>query len=291
MMEIVERFQSGQTSEDLNGYTHTREFRVRLERPSVTAHHEALNADGIPRIGEGWPIFDRTQVIKRTARPMSSNDRLNYLVTVDYGIPSAQSIAKKEKKPWERRSFVSFDFVEAPEPLEKDYSDTPKPILNSAGDFFENQLMEDKVKLKIIITRARINYNVFTAMKLMNTICPTALELPSGGGTINEKMTKLLIWAGSENEYSGDDGDKIRYFDERIEILCDDKQFIASILDSGFYERVEGSEKPVRILDENGKPKATASLLNGSGRRSDTPTYLTFKKSKIAPSWDAIFPL
>ena len=84
--KVVERFQNGASTEDLNGYTHTREFRVCVDTPGPAAHHSALNMEGIPQIGDFFPGGDGTRVIKRNARPMDANSKYLYLVTIEYGV-------------------------------------------------------------------------------------------------------------------------------------------------------------------------------------------------------------
>ena len=59
--KVVERFQNGATTEDLSGYTHTREFRVCVDNPGPAAHHAALNMEGIPRIGDFFPSAPRNR--------------------------------------------------------------------------------------------------------------------------------------------------------------------------------------------------------------------------------------
>lgn len=286
--KVVERFQNGASTEDLNGYTHTREFRVCVDTPGPAAHHSALNMEGIPQIGDFFPAGDGTRVIKRNARPMDANSKYLYLVTIEYGV-IAFNYNQRQKKPWEKDSLFSFDFEDAPEPLQRDYSEQKKPVLNSAGDFFENQLMADKVRLKIHVSRSRLHYDPFTAYELMNTICPVRLEL-KGYGAIIAKKAKLKLWSGSENEYVNAAGSATRYYDEKIEIVCDKNAFVSQVLDAGYYER-KGKEKPTRILDENGKPKATASLLNGAGAISEKPHYLEFLNSEPAGTWGKLLPL
>lgn len=286
--KVVERFQNGATTEDLSGYTHTREFRVCVDNPGPAAHHAALNMEGIPRIGDFFPGNDGTRVIRRSAKPMdASNSKYLYLVTIDYGaIPYAGT--RSAAKPWERDSVFAFDFEAAPEPLQRDFSSPAKEVLNSAGDFFENQLMADMVRLKISVSRSRLHYDPFTAYSLMNTVCPVRLEL-KGYGAILAGQAKLRLWAGSENEYADSIGNVFRYYDEKIEIVCDKKSFVSEVLDAGFYEKGAGGK--ARILDENGKPKNTASLLNGAGAVSTEPHYLEFMNSEIASTWGKLLPL
>jgi len=289
IVSVVERFQDAQTTETASGYTHTRIFRVMIDAPSATGHHEALQAEGIPRMYELFPIYDGTQVINRNAKLLDANSRLMYQVQIDYGIQSGSS-ASVAKKPWEKNSLFDFDFVEAPEPLLQDFSTPPKPVLNSSGDFFENQLMQDKVKLKIMVRRARLNYDPDSAWSLLNTLNPDQVTLRTFG-TFPAKKLKLRVWKGTETEYTNSStGSITTYFDEYLEFLCDGKEFVVSALDAGFYA-TDTEGKKSRILDENGKPKVTASLLNGAARVSDTPVYLDFKNADVATSWGIMFPI
>lgn len=290
---VKESLKSGSTTLESGKAIHKRAFYVKLKNSPGNQTAQAARTDGIPQIGSLHPSGDGTTVSRVEAKLLDeSNSKELYFVTVDYSPNgTSDSNTKESSKPWEKDSLFSFDFRTYQRILEKDYSEVPKTITNSAGDMFENPLMEDVVEILVTVTRARKSYDFQYAFIMKGSTCPSGLSIQ--GAQIPAGCAKLLSWSGSEAVYTDKNGKEEKYYNEKIELLLSSKAEETEILDCGF-QALDSSGKKFRITTGDNKPVVVAQLLDGTGKvlAKDKPAvFRTFKTARRASSWGPMLPL
>ena len=294
VVSIVERFQQPTASHDVDGYVFTREFRVLFDaadhmNPVACLSASVSGGASIPAIGE-FLGFGGLVVNKRTSRCLDPQSRLAWQVLVEYGSGFHLDVKKNAKPqpktqvyPWSKTPLYTYDFEKSSKVLEKDFSSTPKDVLNSASDPFDPPIMTAAYNKKIVCSRATLTYSSTLAGDLIGRVNSDPVTID--GNSYAANMLVLLRWSGSEQTYSDTDtGEETTCFQESIELLAslDSGGHTLQVLDCG-YNQLDGSGKK-RIHGTDGKPTPTPALLSaGMPLAIGSPgVYLAFKPHPAA---------
>lgn len=281
---VVEIMPGG--AEDNNTETTvSRLFQVTFDSLAYSNPIAALVATGIPARGDLYPVeiagVARPRAKSLTSTQADPNSRLIYNVEVKYSnAPEKDSESKQEDNsetpPWERAAKYSYDFNEYDAALEVDYSDPPKPVVNTVGDKFDPPVSRSKVLPRVVITRARQTFDQSVATGLYNSTNNAQVEI--NGAAVPIDMARLVKWSAEAATWADVDGVDHEYYEETIEIeLATDTTngFKLQVANTGYRYLVGG--RPTLIPDIT-----TPAFLNadGTGYQSGaaiTPNYILFK--------------
>lgn len=154
---------------------HVRCYRVRVEKGEGTP--EALHAEGIPTdlqpYSTGSPFLAQSwdcQAVPNTA--------LHFDVTVEfYTLDPLSHAAQKTTEPVQRFPDISYGASEGTEPYFIDKSATPKPVVNSAGEPFEQYLQRDTGARTITYTRNEASFDPNAMDAYKNTTNDAAVTI------------------------------------------------------------------------------------------------------------------
>ena len=254
--------------------TYTRVWRVITDNPTdgvltVASAVDPITSVQIPSIGAsynaGGSEVDHGAFIQDLAIDEESEDGLSWLVKASYG-PYDASTFKSDPTQWPIKVTIGGDRYERVVL----YDQAGNPILNSAGDAFEEPITIDESRTKIVVVR----------QELCSTFDLTLAE--SFRDTLNEalwngfdpKTVKVGIIATGENQY--DTNNEVWYFSVTYPFEVNRDGWKKKLLDQGFAY-LDGSGKLRQLLGSDGHPLKEPTLLDGSGHQlasGGTPVYI-----------------
>lgn len=285
--ELAERRASSKKSGEV---THSLTYLVTCsDKNDGTA--AAIDADGIPRIGDGFKGDTRVPCVSVDASPRQDS-AVHFEVTAQWS--SGQQGEMTDLPPLMRPPDYAWGAADSDEPWFKDHSDPPKVFANSVGESFSGLMTRPRSDLTIQMSRneewydaAWFNqwankYNLDTVMLDLTAYAPLTLRLaPVTASKARE------LWQGVLHEFY-----KLTYsFVARAET------FIEEIEDRAFNElrevkRVVGGVEQtfldwVPILDSTGRELKFGWPLNGEGEKlpnvTDPPAILEFQPLPAIP--------
>jgi hypothetical protein len=274
------------TASDNNTETKvSRLFQVTFDSVAYSNPIAALVADGIPARGDLYPAtiagMARPRAISLNSTLADANSRLIYNVEVEYSnAPEKDSENNTEDNsetpPWERAAKHSYDFNEYEAALEVDFSDTPKPVVNGVGDKFDPPVTRQKVMPRVVITRARQNFDQSIAVTLYNST--NNAEVTINGKAVAIDMARLVKWSAEPASWADEDGVEHDYYEETIEIeLATDTTngFKLQVANTGYRYLVGGVPTLIPEITTPAFLSADGTAYQSGG--TITPNYLLFK--------------
>lgn len=294
VISVKELFQKRRSSVKDGKTSHTRAWSVVCD-DIADGTAVALRAEGIPEDGDPFPGDAACTVSSLAADPISNSDR-HFEVTAEYteddetfGIPA---------NPVDRIAEVSWDSAEATNAYFLDRSEPPKPVVNSAGDPFANDLTREEGEPVITIVVNEAEHDALAADEFSHTINLEAVKIETT--TFAPGTLKLSpIKAQKVKERIEDNGvyEDVTYYKRTYLLKARKGGWLDKPLDVGFNEKIGDLSigfKLRPILDATNNPIRTAQPLNGSGRLAtiatpNQPVQLEFKPYKQV-AWTSLKP-
>lgn len=298
---VSRRHPFGTVSLDKNGLLIVDEYIVKMSAADTTAKLGALTASAggvsIPALYTSYSStitgFGRPLLRKKSVQQLQEESGLYFAVSCEYSNDdSTQTDSQQsyESPPWLRPQTVSYSHVSYEKALTQDFSDEPKPVLNSAGDPFDPPVAYSYVRPKITIRRSSSSFSTSSIALIgtSNSGNETIGGVPFGAGEC-----RLLSYAAEKQYWEDpeDPGVLIPYYDETIEVETAgaDETSIDEIevADMG-YRYLDENSKPVRASDQKGSEHVGVVRLDGEGGLISDPAdpteYKTFRVFK-RESW------
>ena len=227
-------------------------------------------------------------------------DRVHWRAEVSYVRKPGgdQSVQGGSNDPWDMPAQVSYSIQKEQIALRSSYQTgdvrgaPTKPVVNSAGDPYNDPAMIDVAHLVIRIQRNEMNgnFNPNTLANYVDTLNDTTITI--GGVTLTTHQGRIVNIAPTP-AYT-QDGEM--YWQVTYEILVDRDNSTDPhsfmILDQGFH-KLSGTSK-IDILDNNGVAVKVAQKLDGAGQpkafNDHTGHYDNFQGywSSDSPDWFAL---
>ncbi|HEV7299205.1 MAG TPA: hypothetical protein VGN72_07560 [Tepidisphaeraceae bacterium] len=250
---------------------------------TVAAETATVGAASIPARGAGHP-HDATRKVTSISAS-TEKDGKRKVFTVEVGYSDKINVVTVEPNPLNRTADVTWDFDDSTEPYFIDKSSTPKPVVNSAKERFEQFLERETGSLTATITKniptsGAGSYSVVAALDLKDTV--NAGSITVDGVPVPAGKAKLKSWTVGGVQTETVNGVAVTYRQSKVLY-----QFRSSwdhvVEDRGFNEKdgTTGKLKTIVKGDKDPTPVETAWPLDGAGAKktniSDTPAELTFK--------------
>ena len=281
-------------------YSRRRYWTVVLSEPAANGGELALAASGIPAKGAAHPTLTGLYASKRSFESDSQiNDGTVWNVTVDYAIPSSDSIGGSTIDPWNREERISFGEARYEVAATKDA--VGLEYKNAVGEALE--VTETKINPVLIyrIYRTRTSFNPFDAAALVNTLNQGSFTVR--GATIAAEKALLLRFSVADERWS--DGTLLYDITYEIEIESAYPLKYQYYQNKSFYHLVGGKlyracdpaydSENGQVLKKNGKtiyvPTASPVFLDDDGARiadpktTDVSTYDIIFKKYVTASW------
>lgn len=209
----------------------------------------------------------------------AADDGCQWDVSVEYG-PGGGESAVFPANPVEHPIKISWGFAKHEVPVETDIDD--KPIVNSAGDFFDPAPTRDDSRPVLKIVRNELTYDPLLALDWKDRI--------------NEDS-----WYGFEpgtvkaGEFPGElrfNAECGFYYEVSYEFEIQPDGWVKKLLDQGMRTLNATSGKLANVLDEKGHQVSSPVLLDGSGQKLASgadPVILEFNIYKTARFADLNF--
>lgn len=246
----------------------------------------AASAAGLPSIGSTHPDDSSLRVTARSAKLASEDTRTIFQVAVTYTTNTVL------ENPLTVPANITWDFADSEKiALFEDCSDTPKLIINTAGEPFENFLEQDTGSLTVTITKniAANGYNPATWLPFMQPKAVNSDPITIDGHTIAAGKAKFAsVSCGSVQESNGM---SYRVLTIKIDLR---NSWDTEIESRGFNESDGGTPKKLKEISKGipagSKPdfpwpldEEGAAMPNAD----DPPAKLTFK-TQPAVAYSAI---
>lgn len=250
-----------------------RTYRVRFAGDgSVHSAKDAESAsDGsntIPTIGAAWSSGDPAKVKGRNATK-GEQDQHTYEVTVSYSSESGS--VETIENPLARPTDYSYEDESVTEPYFRDTDDAP--VVNSAGDDFQDLPERERVVGNITITRNVATFNDATAQGYRDKI--NNADKTINGVTYLARVLRIRSWTATGPHEEND----VTFWTETIKIGKRVDTWDDFFEDRGLNELEGGQPKP--ITDADGQAIQLPYPLDGSGAKkanaTDAPAIITRK--------------
>jgi hypothetical protein len=277
-----------------------RVFIVKCDDPRDGTAAAVTGNDGaraVPMYKEQHPVATMCVASSIEANPIP-NTPLHFEVVAEYtdGDVTDQPVHPLER-PWD----FAWGAVEFTEPYFVDRSPVPKPVVNSAGDTFENNFERDSGEMTITLTRNEATHDANEAETYSHTVNDAVVTLDDTGyarGTL--KMSPITAQKVTETWQ----GEQVVYYRKTYIIKARRNGWHDQPLDLGFNELKDvvtggrgGREGGIPFKQRTPIVDA-ASLrvqkpwpLDGTGKRklnaTDTPATLDFQPYTEV-SWSAL---
>lgn len=224
-------------------------------------------------------VGDGMYVLQMTVRPRNDDSRTKFVIGVDCGKPAMQdleSYANPEDwltNPLARLPVFLADVQSKMERIEKDKDG--KPILNAAGDKYDEPIERDEERPVILIRR-----NLPTAAHVIEL--NRRFKRTANSDTINFQGLPFaagsLQWRGASASEPTIEN-QIQYYATTIRIAADTRY--ADILNRGHRARKEIGGNPVWVTDDEGQRLPDPVLLDADGLRLAEGGVPVFKQYDI----------
>jgi hypothetical protein len=235
---------------------------------------EAETAAGIPALGSVHPS-DTSRVAKSVSAKFHSEKANVILVTVDYGEVENEG-EQEDTAPWDEPDEVSWEDSEGNEPFFRDVDD--KPVVNSAGEPFEDFLERDSGELSVTINRNSLDYSASQSVGYRNVINSAPFTLD--GASIGKGEAKMSGISAKTAYYEGTKYYQITY---KLKLR---ETWKVKIEDRGYNEKDTTNTGKVKPILKGTPPVPVDKPwpLDGAGAKkansTDKPSQLEFKPYK-----------
>ena len=220
---------------------------------------------GLPTLGSAHPQ-DSGALLKDIQVNQSSSEPFVFVANLTYS--SAVDPTEITEDPLLRPYEYSYNVEAVTKVVEKDKDGAP--IMNSAKERFDDPpVEEEEYRLVVSVTRNESTYPLTTLTNYQGRVNSFAWN----GG---DARTWLLRNISANRVVE----QQTVYYRVSYEFVYNGNTWDRYILDRGFSTLSGGNRK--QILDSQGIPISKPHLLDGSGAKTSTPKYLTFKTKKEA---------
>ncbi len=196
-----------------------------------------------------------------------------YEVNVTYKLNPAGGVSDDD--PLSRPSILSASYEEWTEAYDIDNSDTPKPVVNSAGDPFQTYPQRRNGSLILQITKNIASYAAIAYDAIKFTTNANAVSI---NGTTYAADTLLYLPPTVQEVWEQIGANTHHYYNVTFRLAADAGKHLHKVADRGYRQLLNG--KLVPILDGYNAPTEDPWPLNGTGWAlgpQEVPATLTFK--------------
>jgi hypothetical protein len=214
----------------------------------------ALVAPGIPIPNELWPGTLHVRVTRIDVQPVQ-NTGVIFEVQVEWNSVDPSS-DKDDVHPLDRPPEFSWGATETTEPYFMDRSPTPKRVVNTSGDSFEQFLQREDGELVAVMVRNEATFDASDLDTYSHTVNNELITLD--GNLFTETQLKLSpVTAVRTVEVVTINGqeEEVTYYKVRYEWRAKREGWRDKVLDVGFNELI------VRIENVNGTPTPVKHLI------------------------------
>ncbi len=235
----------------------------------------------IPQRGTLWPGDAGLVVDNIAVAPLDdATSPTRYTATVSY-----TKVTKEEPAtaPWDEPDQVDYGGDEGTEPYFKDKSDPAKPVVNSAGEPFDDLPEREVGSLIITVTRNSLTFNPNQAAEYISAVNKSSFRVD--GNTINAKKAKMGVITAKRQYWEDEQGNLTKYYVVTYPIKLRET-WEQKFEDRGRHALTDkyGSDEKTLKAIVSGEPPAPVDKpwpLNGEGEAmpnvDDEPAQLTFK--------------
>jgi hypothetical protein len=172
-----------------------------------------------------------------------------------------------------------------------DTGTTNKPVVNSAGDAFQQFMTRENGMLAITITRNVSSYSPAALDVYKHTVNMAAVTIDGTQYAIG--TLKLSPITATKNTVTLQDMTVVTYYAETLTLKARHEGWNQTVLDVGFNtlvgSKANNTQKLQPIMDANGNPITKPWPLDGTGNAkpnaTDTPANLTFSPYFAFQDW------
>jgi hypothetical protein len=285
VVSVKEMHQKRRSSIKGGKVAHTRAFLVTTD--AITdGTAVALVAPGVPAYGDPHPLDTGCTVNSVEAEPM--NDSSNHFeVTVEYAAGDG-SFAVVDN-PLNRPPEVSWNANESTCAYFLDHSDPPKPVVNSAGEPFDQFLERETGELGITITMNEASFDAAAADEFSHTVNagPVLIDKTTfAEGTL--KLSPITATKVTELVETNGVAEKFTYYRKTYNLKARKDGWKEKPYDVGLNEQVGDPKAGFKlrpIVDATNAPVKKPWPLDGKGKKqngdpNNTPVTLEFQPYK-----------
>lgn len=249
-----------------------RVFIVRCSGPTSPVVVE--NADGLPAMYDKLPGDDGRVVTSKSVTCLGKTDQ--WKVDVEYEAVESEN-KDPEVAPWDMPDEVTWDFSESSESFFRDTDD--KPVVNSAGEPFEDFLEKDAGELSVTVVRNSLRYSPSNALEYRNMVNQGSFSI--GGQKISDGQAKMSVGGTARTAYYKGQLYYVVTYKMKLRESWDVK-----VEDRGFNEKNIAKPGELKAIVKGTPPVQVDKPwpLDGSGAKkpnsTDAPEQLTFKPYK-----------
>ena len=307
VISVREKFDRRRSSIKDGKLSHVRVFLVIVDDPTDGPGVALFGNDGtnsVPRENvDTWPGNSLLRCVSVEAEPVSSS-ALQFEVTAEY---ETISLEEQAENPLDRPAKVAYTFQESTEAYFYDHSPAPddwnvlkdgewkgKPVVNSAGDGFEDSFEREAHQLVITVVRNEVSYNPVIADAYSNTV--NDADIVIDGITYPARTLKLSPICGTKNTEKLSSGPTVTFYEVTYQFKARADTWRDKPLDVGFNEYIADADpqKPGKlrlIVGSDSVPVKRPWPLDGKGRKkpkaTDVPKVLEFQPYKEL-SWASL---
>jgi hypothetical protein len=278
-----------ESGRDENGRTARRVYEVVANSATSNVAAELATATNpaeyggatvtIPVLGAAHPA-DATRVVNKITVERDEESTITkpkFRVTVDYSTPEENEVEPEPEDPLSEPTRYRWSFNPATEPLFRDRSGTPKPIVNSAGEPFETFLEVDSSELMVEIVENVSSYSPVDAIGFIDKVNSNGFTID--GVSIGAGEAKMSGHGAEKNWDAG--GTPYYTVNYVIKFKANWKE--VELEDRGYNEKDEDNAGKLKEIVK-GKPPTKPDRpwpLDGDGaakaNSDDAPELLTFQ--------------
>ncbi len=231
------------------------------ERSFVVESNSALTEYSVlasgPALGSVHPRFAWLYAVRKQCKPLRG-DLTAWELTVGYENVSVDP--NWNENPLQRPPSITWSSVSYEEDFTRDI--LGKPVLNSAGDYFDPPPKVQRSRWQVTYRRNRASVPTWL-LSYVDAINSDSFSL--GGISIPRGYAKLdKIDIGPLQIDGG-----YSFYEVGYSFLIQNGTWQPAILDQGLYENVDGERRRIRI---SGEPVTEPVLLDGNGKVLSDPT-------------------
>lgn len=263
---------------------HTRVFVVRCSSVDDGTAVALTGDDGtnaVPGIGEAHPADEDALAISVDAEPADDSEK-DFYVTVEYSDSPDETKGISLVSPVEDPAVVDWGYEEFDEAYFTDHSETPLPVVNTAGEPFDPFPTRSAGVRVVTIEKNEASLNLSQMESLTKTVNSNTITID--GETIAAGKAFMAGITAVKQSRGGNAFYRKRY---TIRLKTDD--WDDRILNAGYQQLVDGERKD--IVDAEGNPVTKPWPLDEDGTAKSSPTdydELVFKPYPSA-SWGVDF--